>query len=268
MVRMILNAACAATLLGCALATSTVQAAEPPCVAREQGVPMLSKIPYIHKLFKNVSVAAEPVAHDNVQTVWEWETAATCPLGQCEASAGKCDVAKTCEANVCVTKTCPVAGREVKCGEATKAGAPHCVVIQDDFERIGVDFDFAVCENVAPGQCQAVPARAVCVPSFAHTAPVEYPLVNLYASFVEKLNTVHAESREREMELIDGILEVQVENAALTAKLEAVEVQTQLAIENALLKAKLEQVEQRLAQFELEQEQHQVANKATAKRKR
>jgi hypothetical protein len=83
---------------------------------------------------------------------------------------------------------------------------------------------------------------------------------------VEQLNMVHEESLQREMELVEAIVEARVENAVLTAKLEAVEQHAQLAIENALLKAKLEQLEERLAKFE--SDEHHIADKSPVKRKR
>ncbi len=263
MVRMILNAAYAAAVLGCLMAPSSVQAADPACVQCEQAVPMFSKIPYLNRLFKNVGVAAAPAPGDNIQIVWE---EVDCPAGKCEVAV--CP-GKGCEANVCEVKACAAAGCQAKCCDAAQVCQPRCFLIpgSDGVERVGIDFDFNVCESDTCQQFQFAPAQTVAAaPVVSAQHPIESPLLQLYSSFVEQLNAVHEASRERESELIEAIFEARVENATLAAKLAAVEEHTQLAIENALLKAKLEQAEEKLAK--LAQEQTQVADKATTKRKR
>lgn len=300
MFRMILKTACAAALFGGVLAPALLQATEPPCVACEQ-VPMLSKIPYLNRLFKNVGVATAHAPNDHVQIVWEWETAAASPAGECEAGvcAVKCDGAsacsakacstavretETCEAKVCPSKACPTAARagkvryaeacsapscEAKCSDAVNSGVPHCIVVSrpDRFERIGVDFDFDVCANGPGHPLHAGPVRAFCAPPVPIARPLEAPLLELFSVYLEEVKALHEESREREMGLVEAIVEAQVENAKLSAKLELVEQQAQLAIENAMLKAKLEQAEERLAKFEAKKAQS-VAEKTPAKVKR
>src|SRR5690606_10447901 len=142
--------ACIATLLGCVLAQAPAQAAEPPCYNCEQTAPMLSKVPYLGRLFKNVGIAA-PTNNDNIQVVWEWEAAAACPNGVCEVSvcpseccqekACNASACGTCEMKVCDAKACAAAGCQAKCGDTTKLRAPHCVVFsnQPGAERLGVD---------------------------------------------------------------------------------------------------------------------------------
>ena len=279
MVRMILKAACVAAVLGCVLVQSSVLAAEPPCVRCEQGVPILSKLPYISKLFKNVGASAAPAQHDNIQVVWEWEAAAACPAGACEvftcpgecceatACAVKACGTKACEVKVCDARTCRAAGCPAKCCDAAKVCASPCYVFSTpaEAERLGVDFDFE-CEGQTCPLFRATRVAQVREPTVSTRLEQDSPLLSLYSSFVQELNAVHEVSREREMDLVEAMVEAQIENAVLTAKLEAVELHAQLVIENALLQAKLEQVEERLAKFETE-ERH-IADKSPVKRKR
>ncbi len=279
MVRIILNAACVAAVLGCVLAQSPVQATEPPCIVCEQGTPILSKLPYINRLVKNVGIAAAPAQHDNIQIVWEWEAAAACPAGACEVFAGPSECcaanvciaqacgAQACKMKVCEANACRAAGCRAKCCDTAKVCAPHCVVISSpaESERVGVDFDF-VCEGNTCTLDQDGPEARVCPQTVSTSSNRDSRLIGLYSSFVEQLNMVHEESLQREMELVEAIVEARVENAVLTAKLEAVEQHAQLAIENALLKAKLEQLEERLAKFE--SDEHHIADKSPVKRKR
>ena len=235
MIRMILPAACIAAFCGSLLTNMTAQAQTPEtrcCVACEVGVPMLSKLPYVGKLFKNVCGPSEPATSGNIQILWAEDVA--CPTAKCAGG---------------------------------KACHPQCFIMpgSDGFERIGIDFEANVCAEPNCSQCAqcTLPGNATTVVTSDEQVPAL--VMELYSSLTEQMNRLQLRSVERDEEMIEALIEARVENAKLTAELAAAKEQTTLAVENALLKAKLEQMEERLAKFE--QEQSAIAEKAT-KRKR
>jgi hypothetical protein len=244
-------------------------AEEPKCqcpvaaTAHEVGVPILSNVPYINRLFKNVGIATTP-----------------CASGEC-AVAGHCDQAKCVEAN----------GAVGKC-ESGKCPA----VTTQVFERIGIDFDVVAdakqCEggacpigklvacDVATGckaiavaakaggsqscgseccgcktcACEEKVAASACpfAKTVAKTDALWEKIVELSAgqAAAEAALEVQEDTLDRTAEMLEALAEVHAEKARLEAKLELQEGQTELlgklaemAAENAQLKAQVELAE-------------------------
>lgn len=256
----------AAFLVGCCvlcLSNSSLQAGEPACTACEPGVPMLSKIPYMNRLFKNVGVGR----------------------------AEECDVKKPTLRVVGV----PVPGkprhfRQIDADSLERIGIDFDFEIDgpdargvshetptgpisakcEEEEKLGIDLD-EKCEgttcnlpNVAfqnPGQANA-----------SHATPPQ-TIIEVCDYFLGKIESLHEERTDERsewnserMELIEAIIESRVETAQLAAKLEFAAEREKLALENAVLKAQLAVMEERLAA--LERPAAKAASKTPAKQKR
>lgn len=238
----------AAALLGLMLATTSLRAEEPACQRCEVGVPLLSKIPYMGRLFRNVSAG-----HDG----------AACTAGGCPGQAVSEEL--PCPASAVAA---PVPG----------AAQVFRIVGDDGFERIGVDFDFnlqcteagctqagctqagcadAVC---AKGSCRAVAcetgscAEAACSKTACAGCPTQQAvpagliaavetqsaILEAYAGFSAELDVLRDKYEEQKAEMIDAIVATQIENATLKAKLEFAGEREKLVLENTVAKLQLE----------------------------
>ena len=253
--------------------SAALHASEPGCKACENGPEILSKIPYLNRLFKNVGVTAEE--EECVERI-TWT-----PEAPCRACAK--------EAPLCVQ---PFQFRHV--GE-------------DGLERIGVDFEFngpsaaSACtaircadeqcesERCSTEQCPAGPCGAEQgPPAFAVFGPPMLPLDGP-GRLLMQLESLSQQNGQ----LIEALVETRVENATLAAKVEFAQEREKLVVENAVLKAqssapvtlakqeseaellreenaalkaKLAALEERLAT--LERPVKKTADKAATKRKR
>lgn len=226
---------------------SPLHAGEPNCAVCETGVPMLSKIPYLNRLFKNVGV--EEDCAECIETAGAVEEL-PCPKGKGDAA-------------VCLQ---PSTFRHV--------GA-------DGLERIGVDFEFNgpcpmdACAAAVP-QPIALVSHATLLEAYEGFAQEISGLREAFHEQQQELLGTLVESRienaylAAKLEFAAEREKLVVENALLKAKAspapdEATEL-AQLRDENAALKAKLATMEERLAS--LEQPVKKSADKAATKRKR
>lgn len=225
---------------------TALHAGEPVCEGFcEPETPIVSKIPYLNRLFKNVGVG-------RVDGEGECFT--------CEASAPNC---QQCEA--------------ANSKEWTARPANH--IGRDGLERIGVDFDFANAPRVNTCVPPVPPPLAFFIPAPPPLAYAQdhHPVEALRAEFEEQRSELieallearvqNAQLAAR-LEFADEREKLVVENALLKAQ--AMPVATtnevaQLRDENAALKAKLAALEERLAKRE--RPARAVADKGTTKRK-
>jgi hypothetical protein len=259
-------------------ALTAARAEEPKCNCPQMGVPVLSGIPYISRLFKNVGVTHNPEC-----------TAAECTAAEC--TAGKCTAGK------CTAGNCTASGyttgnySETKCAE--------------EWERIGIDFDLPACPEAevfhfgpvgvawavkadadcrcreacrcegackcAPAVCHAVAIESAecgaacgkavacaatcetrCAANCAATHPMWEKFVALVAERAAAQATLeaHIAAREEQSELLDALVEMSAKTAGLEARLEAqtehsrlTEQMLELAVENARLKSQVELAE-------------------------
>lgn len=254
----------AAFLVGCCvigLITSSLEAGEPACTACETGVPMLSKIPYVNRLFKNVAIGC----------------------------AEECDAEKT------VLRTVPIPGKPRHFRHVDVDGVER-IGIDFDFEIDGPDAR-GVSHETPTGpisaECEEEEKLGIdldekcegttCVlPVFAfqksgqvdasHPTPAQ-TVIEVCDYFLGKIESLYEERTDERsdwnserIELIEALLESRVENAQLAAKLEFAAEREKLALENAVLKAQLAVMEERLAA--LQRPAAKAASKTPAKQKR
>ena len=275
MTRVIYSVAFLTTFGATLISSQALYASEPSCAECEACTTILSKIPYLNRLFKNVAVAAHE--EECVETI-TWTADAPC---------------RACvkDAPYCVQ---PFQFRHVG---------------DDGLERIGVDFDFEFHGPSATAECTAIKCAAEkceseqcateqcpvgpCAteqgpPAFAVFGPPMLPLDGP-GRLLMQLECLS----EHNQQLIEALVESRVENATLAAKVEFAQEREQLVVENAVLKAqsaaplmvakqeseadllraenaalkaKLAAIEERLAT--LERPVKKTADKATTKRKR
>jgi|GEM_PF-6069910 Multidrug resistance efflux pump len=227
---------------------------EKQCQYHSTGVPILSKIPYVSRLFKTVGIVDEPSCEagqcmktpcaeefERIGIDFECPTCPNCPVvrfgpielaicGENEAcacpSAGKVGVGKVAVA--CAAKCC-----EEKCGEGKCCcGEGKCCC----------------------GQCQCAAAIAAHIAhksTACQCAGREELWEHLIELSAEKAAAEAAlEAREEHSELLDALVEMATKSAALEARLEAqaehhhvLERMVELAVENAQLKARAELAE-------------------------
>jgi hypothetical protein len=222
------------------------------------GVPILSNLPYISRLFKSVGVVHEPgceAGHcvktpcaDQLEQIGvDFELSQTCPnnplvrfgpieLAICAEDENCCCRGKECPA-ACAGDGCPSAGKMVvwqaavsdkkTACEATACAATACAAS-----------DAAKC---CPGECKCAAATAGREDLWKH-------LVEMAAE--KGAAEAALEAREEQSELLDALVEMATKTAALEAKLEAqsehqklMEQMVELASENAQLKARGELAE-------------------------
>lgn len=239
---------------------SSLQAGEPACTACEVGVPMLSKIPYVNRLFKNVGVPC----------------------------AEECDAEKT------VLRAVPIPGKPRHFRQVGADGLER-IGIDFDFEIDGPDArgvshatptgpTTAKCEEekLSCDTCEKCEGGTCVLPAFAFkkTEQADQPhsttaqtIIEVCDYFLGKIEGLYEERTDERsewnserMELIEALVESRVENAQLAAKLEFAAEREKLALENAVLKAQLAVMEERLAA--LERPAAKAATKTPAKQKR
>lgn len=248
----------------------------PAMVRTEQSVPLLSQLPYLGRLFKNVGYAPTNEACN----VDELE----CP--KCADRERGVPVA----GNFKMFKNVGVGRASEKCDtEAAECPATQSIrfVGPDGLERIGVDFDFEVAQACAP--CQArqcapanCPAVAVCpapvgiavqacevlpAPPMVHLQPVAdrdqlieaLMEARVEAAIAQTALKIREESNAEQLELIKELVESQVENAKLAAKLE-------LAAEKEKLLAQLIETHIELATLKAQAKRTEVAQRKDAER--
>ena len=263
----------AASLLLVVGTFTAARAEEPKCNCPQQGVAVLSKIPYVSRLFKIVGVAHMPGC-----------TAAECTAAEC--TAGKCPAGP-----------CTASGYTTGNYSATGSAEP--------WERIGIDFDCpacpesevfrfgpvgvawavkadadcgcreacrcegackctpAVCHAVATESaecgaacCKAVACGSTCAAKCAATSAGSQPTWDKFVAVAaeraaaEAALKAHLAAREEQSELLDALVEMSVKTASLEARLEAqsehsrlTEQMLELAVENARLKSQVELAE-------------------------
>lgn len=196
------------SILAALAGNSALRAEENNCPAEDGVIPVLSKIPYISRLFKNVAARNECEQADHCAPV---RNAEPCPSGECVF-------------------------------EVRPAYRSH--IGQDGLERIGVDFEFdgpsaagrcgvAKCaaEECACGPCEGGQCPARRAPAMAMLGtPVPFAVHHPLLAQLELLG-------EHNRQLMEALVEARVENAVLAARLEFADERQELLVENAVLKA-------------------------------
>jgi hypothetical protein len=227
---------------------TAARAGEPKCDCPQQGVPILTKIPYVSRLFKNVGVAHEPgcaaaacqqagaCPEASCDNVWErigidFEVCPECPEAEV-FRFGPVGVALGIKADgECC---CPYACR---CELACKCAPGVCHAVAT--------------EAVACGKVAACPAacEASCAKTCAGNQPLWEKLVELAGEkgAAQAALETHLAAREEQSELLDALVEMAAKAASLEARLEAqteharlTEQMLELAVENARLKSQVE----------------------------
>jgi hypothetical protein len=255
-----------------AIAAAAV-AEEPKCqcpataASHKVGVPILSKVPYISRLFKNVGIATPPCANGecasgqcpvNVNETIEWigvdfdfcvdskdAPCQACPVGKlavCDAAGCKAIAvaAKACGSECCACKTCA-------CEEKVAVAAcPFAKTVKNSTAKTDALWEKIV--ELSAGQAAAEAALA------GHKESLESS-----AGMLEVLAEVHAEkarleakleAREEHDQLTAQMLELATENIRLKAqvelaqaKAEVMEHTVEITVENERLKMRLAEVE-------------------------
>jgi hypothetical protein len=218
--------------------------------ATEQCVPILSKLPYVGRLFKNVVVA--PV--DEVCAPEELE----CPAAQTIRFVGPdglerigidfdCEVTENCAQ--CQAKRCAVANatRATAVCPAPPASCPSVAVCPPPGSGIAVQ------------ACEVLPAPFAFVQQLGVAADRDDLVEALMEARVEAAvaqATLKArdESDAKQLELIKELVTSQVENAKLTAKLE-------LAAEKEKLLVQLIETRAEVAALQADQRRKEVAQR-------
>jgi hypothetical protein len=232
---------------------SVALADEPKCqcpasaAVHEVGVPLLSKVPYLSRLFKNVGVAvpvcpqecADAVEHIGVDFEFtvDGQTGVLqiCPVdGPATAcQVGNCQVG-TCQANGCKVAACQAQGCQLAVSKVATKGACKCAA-----------------DCCPDGQCCCA-AKATSQQAGTREAQLWEKIVELSAgqAAAEAAFEVQSDSLERSSELLEALAEVHAEKAKLEARLEALaetnkiaEQLLELAAENTRLKAQVELAE-------------------------
>ena len=223
------------------------------CHCPEAGVPILSKIPYVSRLFKNVGVAHEasceaghcqtPCA-DQLERVgvdfdFGFGVCQTCPDGVVRFGPIELAVCSEDAACCCKGKECPAACASCSCPSAGKLTVSQCAA---EGETI------CLAAKCGEGKCCEAKCCAVAKTSDCQCAGRD----ELWKHLVEMAEAKGAaeaalEGREEQSELLDALVEMATKGAALEAKLEAqaeqhklMEQMVELASENAQLKARAE----------------------------
>jgi hypothetical protein len=225
------------TLAAIAMVASVAIADEPKCdcpatkAAGEVGVPILSNVPYINRLFKNVTIVAPP-----------------CANGECPVNANETFERIGVDFDFCVDskdaqcQACPV-------GKLTVCDVAGCKAIAVAAKACGSEC--CACKTCA---CEEKVAATACpfAKTVAKTDALWEKIVELSAgqAAAEAALAGHKESLESSAEMLEALAEVHAEKARLEAKLEAHEEHDkltaqmlELATENIRLKAQVELAE-------------------------
>jgi hypothetical protein len=231
-----------------------VRGDEPPgkesqCQCHEAGIPLLSKIPYISRIFKNVGVVHEagceagqcqntPCADQLERIGVDFELCQTCPnsplmrFGPIELAICTEDEDCCCRDKECLA-SCAALGCEVKCC-TEKCCAEECTA------------------KCCAEKCAAAKASEVAQQSTACQCAGRDELWEHLVEMAAAKGAAEAalEAREEHSNLLDALVEMATKSAALEAKLEAqtehnriMDRVIQLAAENAQLKARVELAE-------------------------
>ncbi len=235
----------------CGLAVAAVAVAdEPKCqcpasaAVHEVGVPLLSKLPYFSRLFKNVGVAG-PICpqecseaferigidfdfaadgHTGILHICPVEGPATvCQIGACQTAG--------CKVAVCEAQGCQASGCQLAVSKVAAKGACKCTG-----------------ECCPDGQCCCV-AKPASQHALTRETDLWEKIVELAAgqAAAEAALEAHQDTLENTAELLESLAGLHAENAKLEAKLEAraehdkvTEQLLELAAENIRLKAQIE----------------------------
>ncbi len=241
------------------LAVAAVAVAEEPkcqCPAtvtrHEEVVPILSKVPYISRLFKNVAIVTPPCATGECAVAGHG-TQANCTQAKC--ADGNCPAVTThiierigvdfdvvAAGKECEGQACPV-------GKLTVCDVAACKAIAVAEKAC----DAACCEGkVCACESKVATTACPCSKSAAKIDALWEKIVELSAgqAAAEAALEVKEDTLDRTAEMLEALAEVHAEKARLEAKLELQEGQTELlgklaemAAENAQLKAQVELAE-------------------------
>jgi hypothetical protein len=253
----------AAAVLAAALAP-WAGAAEPPCqcpqaqtAGNEVCVPILTRLPYINRLFKVVrtgepgscSCQGERIGIDfDIATVSQAHcplatgvgaakcTAAGCTAAGCTAAGGA--ACKCCTASGCAGKNCPCTAAAVAAAVHEEAAADHHAAHAHHHEHIKLTAEKAALEAVLEAREQTQERFAEMLESLAG-------LTAENARLEAKL-----EARQEREKLLESLHALSAENKRLAGQIEAAERQAetireamQIALENERLKARVAQLE-------------------------
>lgn len=220
----------------------------PACPPNERGVPLLSKLPYINRLFKNVGPvhAGEVCETEDVQ----------CPASRTTRHAGPdgferigvdfdCDVTQHC-AQCQATRCAPANSAQANCP------APNAVYGPSAGPYTPGHYP-ALTYQVLPAPLAMLQAESSASRDELLEALME---ARVEAAVAQTALKVREESDAKQLELFKALVESQVENAKLTAKLE-------LAAEKAEMLTELLEARAELALLEAH-----VKTKDVAQRKR
>jgi len=241
---------CGSLIFSLAIAASTL-AEEPACPcpnrgAHEVGVPMLSKIPYMSRLFKNVGVA-EPACSKGTcevrQIGVELELTAgeqpadakVCRAGQCEVCpALACQVAAT-GACTCPGKCCP----DGQCSCAAKACTADCCASAKSAAKEHALWEKIV--DLAAGKAAAEAALEVQEDSLERTGDLLEALAGVHAEKAKLEAQLETQAQLHELASENARLKAQVELAE--AKAEVMRATVEMTVENERLKMRLTELE-------------------------
>ena len=243
-------------LLLAAAASTAVRAAEPPacpkCSTAERGIPILSRIPYVNRLFKNVGPAQDakvsPQDFERIGVDFEFEICPDCPVplnissAACTQSAGSQLLAvRRASHQQAPAPCCEKACCENGCGEDCAEGSPCCRASCETAERRGLSWERIV-------------------ELTAKNAALEASL--------EAQTAFH----EEKSEMMESLAEMAIEKAKLEVQVETLTQQSQitkemlaLISENARLKVQAQMAETKLtvvhemAKLAMENEQLKLA---------
>ena len=223
------------------------------CRCPEVGVPILSSIPYVSRLFKNVGVVHEPgceaghcvktpCASELERIGVDFDFCQTCPDGIVRFGPIELAICSEDENCCCRDKDCPAACAGCACPSVGKLTVHQAAAISDAAACE------AHCNAVACGDAKCCAGECKCAVATAGREDLWKHLVELSA---EKAAAEAAlEAREEQSELLDALVEMATKTAALEAKLEAqtehqklLGQMVELASENAQLKARTELAE-------------------------
>ncbi len=228
------------------------------CQCPQVGVPILSNIPYVSRLFKSVGVVHEPGCEagacaktpcaDQLERIGvDFGFCQTCPdgvvrfgpieLAICSEDENCCCRDKACPA-ACAGCACPSAGKMVGWQAAVSDKPNACEATICEATACAAKCDEAKC---CAGECKCAAATAGRDELWKHLVEVSAEKAAAEAAL---------EAREEQSELLDALVEMATKSAALEAKLEAqaehqklMEQMVELASENAQLKARTELAE-------------------------
>ena len=250
------------------------------CHCPEVGVPILTKLPYISRLFKNVGVhhepgceagecAKTPCAEQLERIGVDFECLGTCPdnplvrfgpieLAVCSEDENCCCRGKECPI-ACAGSACPVAGKLIVWQAAAASEATACAAKACKVECAAATAAEAKCCEGKCGTatccckngCGAIAKTAAAADHACQCAGRDELWEYLVEMAAEKGAAEAAlEARQEHSELLDALVEMATKSAALEAKLEAqaqhqklIERMVELASENAQLKARTELAE-------------------------